>query len=332
MKVLLEKRPSSQRTVMLRLLRLVYPDVKGLAGGDWWLCHKLWAENQAGNKHEQKCKVQCWGKVAFSSNVPRELCWLKSKLASGFWSEWKRNQVLCLQHEIVLQCDTSATYGTAVLHLNLDSHQFAAFWVAVYHICSQAEQFAYLRCAPSFCLYTKCCCPAASAACFYCLFQNAGKLIIFLKIFGGLGCLTSYFFNMLSIMIVFSPVSYFICLHATWERQICCKIFHSKTNCMSIMSCEGSFFIALIFFFLISRLKKPLIILFLGIICFRIKDGGNCYLWQLKDNITGSWGCQSHNQGCLVRGTKLLPLGKPKQIGSSWKKWVKPGGKKEVSY
>lgn len=132
MKVLLEKRPSSQRTVMLRLLRLVYPDVKGLAGGDWWLCHKLWTENQAGNKHEQKCKVQCWGKVAFSSNVPRELCWLKSKLASGFWSEWKRNQVLCLQHEIVLQCDTSATYGTAVLHLNLDSHQFAAFWVAVY--------------------------------------------------------------------------------------------------------------------------------------------------------------------------------------------------------
>lgn len=94
------------------------------------------------------------------------------------------------------------------------------------------------------------------------------------------------------------------------------------------MSFEGSFFIVLIVVFLNQQVKIPLIIHFLGIDCFRIKNGGNCYLWQLKDDITGSWGCQCHNQGCLVRGTKLLPLGKPKQIGRSWKKWVKPGGKK----
>lgn len=118
------------------MLRWLCPDVKGLAGADWWLCRKLWAGNQAGNKHEWewKCQVQYRDKVAFSSNSPRELCWLKSKLASGFLSQWKRNQVLCLQHEIVVQCDTSATCGTAVLEMNLDSHQFAAFWVAVYHI------------------------------------------------------------------------------------------------------------------------------------------------------------------------------------------------------
>lgn len=177
------------------MLRWLCPDVKGLAGADWWLCHKLWAGNQAGNKHEWewKCKVQYRDKVAFSSNFPRELCWLKSKLASGFLSQWKRNQVLCLQHEIVVQCDTSATCGTAVLEMNLNSHQFAAFWVAVYHICSQAEQFAHLRCIPSFCPCIKCCCLAVPTAWFYCLFQKTRKPVIFLKILGGVGFLISYF-------------------------------------------------------------------------------------------------------------------------------------------
>lgn len=216
--------------------------------------------------------------------------------------------------------------------MNLDSHQFAAFWVAVYHI-SQAEQFAHLRCTPSFCLSIKCCCLAVSPAWFYCLFQNTRNPVIFLKVLGGVGFLVSYFLTCCQSWWLFSNlflISYACMLHEKDKYSV--RYFLTKTNCINIMPSEGSFFIVLIVYFFFNffrQVKKPLIIHFLGIDCFRKKDGGNCYLWQLKDNITGSWGCQSHNQGCLVRGTKLLPLGKPKQIGSSWKKWVNPGGRGE---
>lgn len=59
---------------------------------------------------------------------------------------------------------------------------------------------------------------------------------------------------------------------------------------------------------------------FISIECPRIKDSGNTYLRELQDHVTGSWRCQSHNQGCLVRVTTLLLLGIPKHICSSWNK------------